>query len=81
MASPNAKKYVFSFFTGHTQVGLNLSHNQVTDRGAAVLSVCLQHNATLCALVLDGNPDIGQEAERRITVELEARSMMPEVNT
>lgn len=44
-----------------------------------MLSVCLQHNATLCALVLDGNPAIGPEAEERISVELETRSMMPEV--
>ncbi|CAN0316424.1 unnamed protein product, partial [Laminaria digitata] len=59
-------------------VGINLSNNGVTDRGAAVLSVCLQHNASLCALVLDGNPDIGREAERHLTAELETRSMMPE---
>ncbi|CAM9982817.1 unnamed protein product, partial [Hapterophycus canaliculatus] len=59
-------------------LGLNLAHNEVTDRGAALLSVCLNHNVTLCALVLDGNPDIGQEAESRITEELETRSMVPE---
>ncbi|CAM9300286.1 unnamed protein product, partial [Scytosiphon promiscuus] len=59
-------------------LGLNLAHNEITDRGAALLSVCLHHNVTLCALVLDGNPDIGHEAERRITEELETRSMMPE---
>lgn len=62
------------------QLGLNLADNGVTDRGAALLSVCLQHNATLCALVLDGNPDIGRDAERRITEELETRSVMPEVD-
>lgn len=45
------------------------------------MSVCLRHNVTLCALVLDGNSDISQEAERRITEELETRSMMPEVNS
>lgn len=41
--------------------------------------MCLQHNATLCALVLDGNPGIGRDAERRLTDELETRSVMPEV--
>lgn len=56
-----------------------MADNGVTDRGAAMLSVCLQHNSTLCALVLDGNTDIGRDAERRITVELETRSVMPEV--
>lgn len=61
------------------QLALNLADNGITDRGAALLSVCLQHNATLCALVLDGNPEIGRDAERRITEELETRSMMPEV--
>lgn len=61
------------------QLGLNLADNEITDRGASLLSVCLQHNATLCALVLDGNTEISQEAEKRITEELETRSMMPEV--
>lgn len=64
---------------GLQKLGLNLADNGVTDRGAALLSVCLQHNATLCALVLDGNSDIGRDAERRITEELETRSVMPEV--
>lgn len=58
---------------------MNLARNGITDHGAALLSVCLQHNATLCALVLDGNPEVGHGAERRITEELETRSMMPEV--
>lgn len=56
-----------------------MADNGVTDRGATLLSVCLQHNATLCALVLDGNPEIGRDAERRLTDELETRSVMPEV--
>ncbi|CAM9172725.1 unnamed protein product, partial [Ectocarpus sp. 6 AP-2014] len=59
-------------------LGVNLARNGITDHGAALLSVCLQHNATLCALVLDGNPEVGHRAERRITEELETRSMMPE---
>ncbi|CAM9361056.1 unnamed protein product, partial [Ectocarpus sp. 12 AP-2014] len=59
-------------------LGVNLARNGITDHGAALLSVCLQHNATLCALVLDGNPEVGHGAERRITEELETRSMMPE---
>lgn len=63
-----------------SQVGLNLSNNGVTDRGATLLSLCLQHNSTLCALVLDGNPAISPEAEHRIDRELETRSSMPEVS-
>ncbi|CAM9413105.1 unnamed protein product, partial [Discosporangium mesarthrocarpum] len=60
-------------------VGINLSHNGVTNRGAALLSLCLQHNSTLCGLVLDDNPDIGNEADQLIAAELGKRNSLLEV--
>ncbi|CAM9150106.1 unnamed protein product [Chrysoparadoxa australica] len=59
-------------------VGMNLSQNSLTDVGAGYLRVCLSHNTTLCALVLDDNPHMSPELEAKVEAELERRSL-PEV--
>ncbi|CAM9766007.1 unnamed protein product, partial [Phaeothamnion confervicola] len=56
-------------------VGLSLAKNSIGRRGVGCLEAALVQNASLCALVLDGNPGVAAAEERRFLVALERRTL------